>query len=452
MARYEFLATIQNNSGERLEYSHYCKGKDDNPSGYDTTKGHLYHGEMLDVPSTIDHGGSTTFRAKSVGSTIQGTVVMKTASGRTVWIYFHVPDISSRHSQSGWVDGSIGDSGKHATASYTVNPVPTQAATVYRIRNLVDTFKAVKDGDDSSHKARKFNLTVYNRAPGSGVSADLIAHQQGMCRIDGANNFFVCGSAKGNPGYFYYILNGVGFTGNGGRDDWSIDDVMTHPGGLQAAENILATGNEQYSGASTRGDRSNIRFFEISCPTAVEELEHLKIERRGDGKIASAVALTKRGEQWILAVRGKSSIDFYAMSGDPRDRTCQFTELSGCISGDLFKEFQNMQLYLDEHNALFLFGLPDKTTNEDMCRLYSIQVTCDDNDQVEKITGATEEASTHFHRNGSGPRFKWAGCVAFDPDTTGASGDVVSGQFRVYSAAGHVVDEKIKCNEWNKDL
>ena len=112
------------------------------------------------------------------------------------------------------------------------------------------------------------------------------------------------------------------------------------------AENILVVGNEQYYGATTRTDRSNVRFFDIGNEGSITELSHLLIERRGSGKIASAVALTKNGNQWILAVRAENSIDFYTLEGNILDRNSQFVSIGSLDNASNgLKGFQAIQMF-----------------------------------------------------------------------------------------------------------
>lgn len=321
-------------------------------------------------------------------------------------------------------------------------------STIYKIKSLISTFENMKDGKD--HKGTKFSLDEIDRAPGSGIPADLIAHQQGMYRLDANNNFIVTGSAKNNPGYFYIIKNGEGYDGNDGKDYWPIDYVMTHPGGIQVAEDILVIGNEQYSGATTRSDRSNIRFYNISDPDAVVELTHLGIERRGDGKIASAVGLTKLGEQWILAVRALDTMDFYSLYGYPSDRENSFSELSSIgLDDNGMKQFQCVNLFLDAEEKLFLFGMPDGSSTNDECWLYQLNAE-KDSEGITNISSAEEMVHKHFYRDGSGPRFKWASCVCFESDDDSQENQETKGKFIVYSAAGHVDNNKIACNKWDQ--
>jgi len=322
---------------------------------------------------------------------------------------------------------------------------------VYKILNLEDRFKEV--GDGKSNKGNKSTLDDIVRAPGSGISGDLIAHQQGMyCLNQGNGDFIVVGSAKENPGYFYTIKDNKGYCGNGDKKYWTIDDVMTHPGGIQVAESLLVIGNEQYNGAETRTDRSNIRFYDISDEDNVSELKHLKIERRGDGMISSAIGLTKLGEQWIMAIRGKRTMDFYSMKGDPTNSANKFEELSSIdLKANDMKDFQCANLFIgttDSDDKIYLIGMPDGSTNSDECWLYLLNTNKNDQGKITSIISATQLVHKHFYRNGDGPRFKWASCACFIPSNGAGSTGATDGKFRIYSASAHVDDKKIRCNWW----
>lgn len=122
MARYNFTASIFNNSGKLMSNPYVCKGTDDNPSGKDTEHDHLYHGQVtLEPTATIPAGGTGTFAAKSSGKTIQGTLVY-TLEGQEepVWAYFHVPSFNDRHTQSENVQIKIVDGSDHAVVTYII--------------------------------------------------------------------------------------------------------------------------------------------------------------------------------------------------------------------------------------------------------------------------------------------------------------------------------------------
>jgi hypothetical protein len=324
--------------------------------------------------------------------------------------------------------------------------------TVYRIQNLVETFQQV--GDGSGHKGVVRYIDDVERAPGSGLPVDLIAHQQGMCRLDGEGSFVVCGSAKDNPGYFYLANNWKGYYGNNGHDWWPIDDVMTHAGGLQVAGTLLVTGNEQYNGITTRGDRSNVRFYDIGDPNNVMELRHLLIERRGDGRIASACGLTIIGEQWLLAIRAKETMDFYSLIGDPWDPSKTFNMIGSLnLKTHGMKEYQNISLYIDQNWIAYLFGMPDGESNKDEVWLYQVDgpVSGGQIPVYQEVTGVTLRDQAHFYTKTDDTHFKYAASVWFVPTEPGNLGDLKSGHFYVYASSMHVDDRKITLNEWADD-
>ena len=122
MARYNYSATIINNTEKTLIFAYYCKGTDDNPSGEGTVHGNLYHGEIVTGPTfQIPPNREGSFTAKSTGSTIQGTVVYKAEGWDDIWIYFHVPDLGTRHDESAGVAITINDDSKHAIATYLLS-------------------------------------------------------------------------------------------------------------------------------------------------------------------------------------------------------------------------------------------------------------------------------------------------------------------------------------------
>ncbi len=172
---------------------------------------------------------------------------------------------------------------------------------VYKIKDLVKTFKKVKDGRDK-FKAKRFKLTHINRAPGSGVSGDRIAHRQGMYRLTGGSyaasgNYIIGGSVRtrgvNHGGYFYPITQGKAT--NVGNDNHyiTIDNTFTHLGGIQCAEDLLVVGCEKYTTdipsivPNTEDDKSRIYFYDISNFGNIRRLNHLKIERFAPGAIAS---------------------------------------------------------------------------------------------------------------------------------------------------------------------
>lgn len=321
-------------------------------------------------------------------------------------------------------------------------------SSIYKIKNLVSTFGRINDGQGSK-KASKFDLKNIIRAPGSGISADLVSHHQGIYKCDGSGNFIVTGSSTTRSGYMYAIKGHRGVTCFNGKDYKAISKSYSHPGGIQVVDGLLGIGNEKYNGISTHTDRSLVKFYDISDSDCAKwkELTCLSLSRTGKGKIASAIGLTRFNDQYILAVRSLKKIEFFGLTGDYTDNTKRFRSIGSLsIKRDRLKSFQSINLYIGHNNKLYLFGMPHGSSNHDKCWLYVINTT-KANNRIKKVVNANCVRMKHFKRNGSGPRFKWASCVKFYKK--GQKGNVANGRFQVISASAHVDNNKIKCNAWN---
>ena len=324
-------------------------------------------------------------------------------------------------------------------------------STIYKIKDIVSCFNNISDGK-SPEKARKFKLEGIQKAAKSGKAASKIAHHQGIFKLDGNDNYIITGSRKSLPSYFYCIKGGQGTQAIGGKDYFETHKEFTHPGGIQVAEQILVVGHEKYNNLKlfTRKDCSRIRFYDISNPNNIKELRHLRIkDRNSHGEIASAIGLTKLNDQWIMAVRALKTIDFYILDGDINAVNNRFKAISRLdIAGFSFEEFQGLNLFVDEHDDLFSFGMPKKSKKQDKCWMHQIQLI-KSRGKIVDVRGADLIAVKHFKRNGNGPRFKYASCINFIPyDHTIIAGEAVQGYFEVISASAHVDTQCIRCNEW----
>lgn len=307
--------------------------------------------------------------------------------------------------------------------------------TTHKIQNIVGTFNAVKA------KGKKFSLTNINRASGSGLSVDTVHHHQGLCRVN--NHFFISGSVTGSELPYIYKISA-----NGGNSTIYINaDEYRHAGGLQVAENILAVGLEEYdkTGVSVYTDRSRIYFYDLEHNQFMPNY----IQRKD---LSSAVGLIRRNEQWILAVRGKGSTEFYisndisqgtSISNEGLYTTCGFRKISKIATRD----YQSISLFLDSNNELYMIGMPDGSSTHDKCWMFRLSMTLTSDGKIETINTAQEVAYKHFKRDGEGPRFKWAAGVYFDPKDI--IGNAASGNFIVYSAEAHVINNKIRCNRFD---
>ena len=327
--------------------------------------------------------------------------------------------------------------------------------TIYKIREIEACFNEINDGQGND-KAEKFSLKNIIKAKKSGKSGNKISHHQGICKLNGIENYLITGSRKSRSGYLYFIKNGIGSKVFNGNDYWEkLHPIFTHPGGIQVAENILAIGFEQYKGFTTFQDRSFVRFYDISNIENIIELKHLEINRFTNGikKIASAIGITKLNNQWIVGVRGKKSIDFFTLEGNIMNPTNQFKSI-GSLDIKTFKleEFQSFQLFIDEKDDIYSIGMPKGSSTKDKCWLHKINFKIKAN-RIKKVKSAKLRQVKHFKRNGKGPRFCHGSSITFNavdpnlrPDE--ASNQPVKGYFELISISKHVDDNSIRANRW----
>jgi len=332
-------------------------------------------------------------------------------------------------------------------------------ASIRKLINLEDEFKKLLK---IKKQAESHDLYKIDRAPGSGISGDSIAHQQGVCRCDGDGELIITGSIKNSSKsskdhpYFYVIKNWIGSKsiGTEGLDyvtfiiDSSDHRRYTHPGGIQIAENVLAIGIEDYidSEVSVHTDRSVVKFYNIGNEENIFEITNWGFSRSGKNKIASAIGFTKTiYGQWILAVRGNNEIELYAFAIEAPIAEQKFKSC-GTITFDSvnkLKNFQGMNLFWEKNpttnkDKLFLIGGPDGSSTDDKLFLYEIILHYNENlvDGIDKIVFKTE---VHLYSSNNHARFKY-GVGTFVNEMN---------HFEVYSITMHVDNGKIGCNIWN---
>ena len=334
-------------------------------------------------------------------------------------------------------------------------------ASIRKITNIEETFERLRKYEKKDINAEEISLTDIERAPGSGVSGDLVAHQQGMCRCDGAGDYIIAGSIRntlatsGDHPYFYVIENGKGSKKVNGKDyvTFTIDKndhtKYTHPGGLQVAENVLAISAEDYIGAVTHTDRSYIKFYNIGDTSNIYELADWSFYRHWDNACASALGLIKTDYgQWLLAIRANNRMEFYAtpintIAGDNNG----YFELKSIIVNDgktnNLKNFQNMNLFFEKgSNILYLIGLnPEgaKGSRKDMMYLYRVNLNYSSNNSITGVSSITHLNTMHLYSATSAASFDWAACTCINE----------YGNFVVYDTTMHVDDKKIRMNRWD---
>lgn len=447
MAQYEFTANVINNSSGEMEFLYYCKGTDENPSGAGTTKNNLYHGEMLEghKPSDISAGGSGSFKAKSTGSTIQGTVVYKMHTGEQVGeqvgIYFHVPDIDSRHNQADNITIDITDDSNHASATYSVTEVVP-------LGNIEKIYRAV-----AAKNASSFTITNPNRKSLPDKADSGSYHQQGIQRT-ARGEYVVSGSAK-DTGYIYFAnANGeiVNVIEPDSDDEPDSDENYNHCGGIQVVDDILVVGYERLE----KGEEgtSKVLFYDITNIDAPEELTHLTISRQNKNSTAGAVALSRYGDGWFLLVANWNAnrLDFYTC--DEEDLTSEDAGFSkqGSWSKDLdglgpdsiddhWEGYQNINLFTQNDGTMYFIGMHTNIVQAfaDWADLYSLEYSVHENGN---FNGAvTKKDKMHFYRNGSGPRFLYGSGYYYSES---------SNRFYVYACESQLQDNEnsSRCNKW----
>jgi hypothetical protein len=319
-------------------------------------------------------------------------------------------------------------------------------------------------------------------------------HLQGMYKT--GNQFYFSGST--NPLIPAYIVsvNQCDAT-TGCYDNFNVIRLNerqierhTHPGGIQAANGILAVGLEKYDEnkffLSTKTNTSFVCFYDTKETNAPPLLSFSRDE---DTEIASAVAIVSFDNNWIVAVRGnKGSIQFYKIGKSNNILKLEVTMKKIPKVGD----FQNINLFLDENNDMYLFGMGD----EEICKIY--RVVLDGNvvtglmaiyledgylSQIEDVKledGYIIQAKKHDETEKNkkifscvkGASFHWASCVSIqknedtgiesvreeEPDFIGNEATGFIGKFTVYASGenihdsfsddiyGDPKDPKIDCN------
>ena len=274
----------------------------------------------------------------------------------------------------------------------------------------------------------------------------LVEHHQGVYKLDGNENYIITGSSVDEIGYFYFVEDGFIIPSNVSEKYlWPIDSALSHPGGIQVADTILAVGNERYNGLRTDSNISHIRFFDVDNPRGTYELSHLCINRKGENKIASAIGLTRLNGQWILAVRAKEEMDFYLLDESIND--IRHPESKFRLIGSLnlafygFRAHQSINLFFDQFDQIYLIGMSDGSSKHDRCWLYKLNFNRSNN-RINGISNAESLSHLHFKREENGPRFKWGSCVHFNEQN----------KLEMISISAHIDEKVVRTNKWTSNL
>jgi len=115
-------------------------------------------------------------------------------------------------------------------------------------------------------------------------------------------------------------------------------------------------------------------------------------------------------KEWVVAVRGSNkSVDFYKIweTGEPKkdEKGEVLKDKDGSVimekkiekihgANEWVGEFQNMNLFLDEKDEIYLFGMGNSQMNGDKCRLYKLELTLkEESGQILQKTSKTHTVS-----------------------------------------------------------
>ena len=262
------------------------------------------------------------------------------------------------------------------------------------------------------------------------LEATPVHHHQGMYK-DG-DLLYITGSTGWVPSYVYKIR-----TDEDNRyhhfDTLRLNGNMRpykHPGGLQSANGILAVGIEKYFpvlGTHTIKD-SVICFFDIN--DKYKELDNLRLQVKD---FASAVGIVYWKDRWIVASRGDGQdVSFYSFENENQD-----TNLKSFDKAAKVAEFQNLNLFLDENEDIYLFGMgKSKMGGVDTCRIYKVTLTEGTEESLMKLEKfeavwidndgyISSDDHLGYYINGkeftceNGTSFHWASCVHVQRQKTG---------------------------------
>lgn len=199
------------------------------------------------------------------------------------------------------------------------------------------------------------------------------------------------------------------------------DAPLDHAGGLQVARRVLAVGVED----PRAKDRSRVVFLDCADPTSIRVLDHLTIDRPGDGQLpeprrwtAGAVGLSGGRARAVVVVGSWDSaeLDFYrATRRDLTDPRCRFRHVAEWARDDAdtsswvddnWGGYQSLNL-VRWTRRLFVVAGNRNDDGEDWIDLYEIDL------DLPPATRLTKLARRHMSCR-DGASFRWAG--GFDSD------------------------------------
>ncbi|MDR3339969.1 MAG: DUF4280 domain-containing protein [Candidatus Symbiothrix sp.] len=326
-------------------------------------------------------------------------------------------------------------------------------------------------------KAIPFRIHNVSEQAGTGniLVSEPVYHIQGMYKE--GNRYYFAGSTKPqNPAYVLTVNECPNENCEGGYercdvmtfgdsfDEETYDDNLacyTHPGGLQSANGVLAVGLEKYKGGRTKINDAMLCFYDTMN---MKEYKNMRMRLKDR---ASAVGIVYYKNKWIVAVRvNNGTVVFYSFS--EKD-----TALTTIKEFKNIKEFQNLNLFLDEEEQIYMFGMESTKlpvlgdgTKTNFCWIYKVDIedkeiyaTWKDEDgyiQYKNYENIEENKIRFITKLPTS--FQWSSCVHIqknentgieedrkeDPNFIGNEDTGFIGKFTVYASDNNVKEKAIK--------
>jgi hypothetical protein len=246
-------------------------------------------------------------------------------------------------------------------------------------------------------------------------------HLQGLGCIDRRT---LAISANSDDGAVFFVVQWRTRVGRGlGRVIERVDVAdppLSHAGGLQIVDDVLALGVED----DAARDRSRIECYDVRRPRAINRLAHLSFDRPGPGQrpqtrrwTAGAVGLARTTAGYLLVVGSWESehLDFYRSTGaDLRRPTCRFVHIADWRKDeadrdtwidDSWAAYQSLNLVVGPGGRLFLVG-----GHDDWIDLYELHLDAERRRRIVKIG----KRRLNLH---DGADFEYAGGIVIDGST-----------------------------------
>jgi hypothetical protein len=219
-------------------------------------------------------------------------------------------------------------------------------------------------------------------------------HLQGVQLIKSNNSEYAVLSGSSDS-YSYYSVIKLGTRNEVISVNKLMDKPFKHAGGFQIFQNYMAVGIEDNS----RKDRSKVCIYNIEDPENPPVKPIAVIEREGEvlRSTAGCVGITKYNDKAIIAVGDWDTehIDFYSCNYNKlKGKNIQFDKICTIDTKTVSKKgwinkkwlsYQNINLFTDNNNNLFLIGLGQNRKKQDIADLFSLDLSISGSCKLTKI-------------------------------------------------------------------